>query len=98
MLVAVTVAPATSASCGSVMTPFSVALATSTCPDADTVQSDMTSRARKAKALVCIGDVSFSRNHVGSWLIFERAERCRKMNPASLGVEQHLAAVRLRAG
>src|SRR5260221_14310584 len=59
MLVALTVAPATSASCWSVMTPFSVALATSTCADADTAQRDTTARTRKAKPLVCIGDISF---------------------------------------
>src|SRR5260370_40984374 len=98
MLVAVTVAPATTASCWSVMAPFSVALATSTCADAGTAQSDTTTRTRKAKPLVCIGDVSFSRNSVESWSIFEPAERCHKMHPPSLEWEQHLAAARSPAG
>src|SRR5437764_8790937 len=51
-LVAVTVAPATSASCGSVMTPFSVALATSTCPDADRSE-EHTSELQSPMYLVC---------------------------------------------
>jgi hypothetical protein len=70
VLVAVTLAPAITASFGSVMIPFRVALATSTCPHAVTVQSEMSNKIRKAELLVCIVTASYSEFSIESLNLF----------------------------